>query len=139
MIFNITDSVALPSAQAVKLIKKNIGKGLSHNNINAILEKKGAKKGLGKVTSEVGLYEMGRQTVLQRNEWRVGTYVHSKDKGYQVIVVQSVIDPQLKSRQEARGYYMTDYQNQLEEQLIKDLRKKYNVKIHQDVVDETTY
>lgn len=139
LIFNITDSVALPSTQAVKLIKKNIGKGLSHNNINAILEKKGAKKGLGKVTSEVGLYEMGHQTVLQRNEWRVGTYVHSKDKGYQVIVVQSVIDPQLKTRQEARGYYMTDYQNQLEEQLIKDLRKKYNVKIHQDVVDETTY
>ena len=50
-----------------------------------------------------------------------------------------MINPALKTLDEARGYYITDYQNEMEQELNERLRRKYNVKIHQDVVDETTY
>ena len=47
--------------------------------------------------------------------------------------------PALKTREEARGYYLNDYQNYLEEQNNIALRKKYNVIIHQNVIDEIVY
>ena len=53
--------------------------------------------------------------------------------------VNKVFDPCLKSVKEARGYYINDYQNLLDAQLIEQLRAKYNVVIHQDVIDEITY
>ena len=54
-------------------------------------------------------------------------------------MVEQITPPTIKSLSEARGYYINDYQDQLERQLMEQLRKRYNVKIHQDVVDETYY
>jgi len=56
-----------------------------------------------------------------------------------VLVVEQIVPPELKTREEARGYYLNDYQNYLEVENNKALRKKYNVVIHQDVIDEITY
>ena len=53
--------------------------------------------------------------------------------------MEQILQPELKSRDEARGYYLNDYQNYLEEQNNIELRKKYNVVIHQDVIDNITY
>ena len=53
--------------------------------------------------------------------------------------VDGILNPRPKTLLEARGYYINDYQNYLEQQLNDSLRKKYNVVIHQDVIDEITY
>jgi hypothetical protein len=50
-----------------------------------------------------------------------------------------MLNPRVKTLLEARGFYINDYQNYLEEQLINTLRKKYNVIIHQNVIDEIVY
>ena len=84
-------------------------------------------------------FEEGRHSELLRNEWKPGTYAHSAEHGYKIYVVEQITNPGLKTLQEARGYYITDYQNELEKELNDRLRRKYNVKIHQDVVDETPY
>ena len=47
--------------------------------------------------------------------------------------------PTAKLLSEARGYYINDYQNEMERRLVERLREKYNVVFHQDVLDEITY
>ena len=91
------------------------------------------------VTIELQVVEAGNQTLLSKNEWGKGVYAHPMEKGYQILIVEQILQPELKSRDEARGYYLNDYQNYLEEQNNIELRKKYNVVIHQDVIDNITY
>ena len=54
-------------------------------------------------------------------------------------MVEKILQPELKSLEEARGFYLDAYQNYLEEQNNIALRKKYKVKINQSVIDEITY
>ena len=83
--------------------------------------------------------EENAQQLLKSGCFRPGIYTVALPKGYQVIRVDNVINPSLKSATEARGYYLNDYQALLDSQLIERLRKKYNVVIHQDVLDAITY
>jgi peptidyl-prolyl cis-trans isomerase SurA len=88
---------------------------------------------------ELQVVEAGSQTLLKNSEWGKGVYPRPMNKGYQILVVEQIIQPRLKSLEEARGYYLNDYQNYLEVQNNRELRKKYNVKIYQDVIDQITY
>ena len=85
------------------------------------------------------LVEKNHQQLLKESQWSKGVHSHSQGKGYRVMYVRNLLDPKLKTLEEARGHYVSDYQNYLDRQLILKLRKQYNVIIHQDVVDETTY
>ena len=112
-------------------------KGWGSAQLVAALNDKSKKDNF--VIDELQLLEEGNQSLLSSNEWREGMYIHDADSGYQVIVVEKMLAPCLKSRDEARGYYLNDYQNYLEEQNNLALRKKYNVIIHQDVIDDIVY
>ncbi|MBQ6726250.1 MAG: peptidylprolyl isomerase [Bacteroidales bacterium] len=73
------------------------------------------------------------------DQWNVGVYINPSVKGYKVVCVTELLDPQLKSLNSAKGYYINNYQNELEHQLIESLRKKYNLIIHRDVIDTITW
>jgi peptidyl-prolyl cis-trans isomerase SurA len=49
--------------------------------------------------------------------------------------VLSVSPPRAKTLNEARGYIIADYQDHLEKQWVEDLRKVYQVKVNQKVLD----
>lgn len=141
-VFTVADSACLEPAKAAKIIAKGLKKGADMNMLKENLVDKVNKKKCtaeNPVTVAEQTVEQGRQDLLDAGEWRLGTYSRAKEKGYQYLVVQQLMEPCLKSSVEARGYYLNDYQNYLEEKTVKDLRKKYNVVIHQDVVDEITY
>lgn len=44
------------------------------------------------------------------------------------------VQPQPKTLEEARGMYISDYQNHLEKQWIKDLRKKYKIRVNKKML-----
>ena len=136
-IYIVPDSTVLNRAKAMKVLKKAKKKGWESAQLVAALNDKSKKDNF--VTDELLLLEEGNQSLLSSNEWREGMYIHDADSGYQVIVVEKMLAPCLKSRDEARGYYLNDYQNYLEEQNNIALRKKYNVIIHQDVIDDIVY
>ena len=73
------------------------------------------------------------------DQWNVGVYINPSVKGYKVVCVTELLNPELKSLRSAKGYYINNYQNELERQLIESLRKKYNLVIHQDVIDTITW
>ena len=136
-IYTIPDSTQLTRSKALKLVNKGVKKGWDSTKMKGELNLKAKLDNF--VTHTITLLEDGNQTTLSSNEWHPGVYAHTADSGYQIHVVEKVLEPELKSRDEARGYYLNDYQNYLEEQNNLALRKKYNVIIHQDVIDEITY
>lgn len=141
-VVTVADSACLKPDKALKIVNKAVAKGWSMNDLQAKLtDKVNRKKCIAEqpVTIELQILEAGNQKVLTNNEWGKGVYPRSTEKGYQFLIVEQILQPELKSCSEARGYYLNDYQNYLEEQNNLELRKKYNVKIHQDVIDAITY
>lgn len=136
-VYPVHDSTNLSRAKAMKVISKAVKKGWTSDRIEQELAKK-SKNGV-LALSDLKLVEKDNQTLLTSNEWHTGTYVHVADSGFNILVVEKMLQPELKSREEARGYYLNDYQNYLEEQNNLALRKKYNVIIYQNVIDEITY
>ena len=137
VVYTIPDSTLLTRSKALKLVNKGLKKGWDSTKIKKELNLKAKQDTL--VTNAFFLLEEGSQTMLASNELKAGVYTHVADSGYQILVVEKVLEPELKSRDEARGYYLNDYQNYLEDQNNMALRKKYNVVIHQDVIDGITY
>lgn len=140
-VVTVADSACLAPAKALKIINKGVAKGWSMNDLQTRLTDKVSKKCTAEqpVKVELEVLEAGNQKVLANNEWGKGVYPRATQGGYQYLIVEQILQPELKSRQEARGYYLNDYQNYLEEQNNKDLREKYHVVIHQDVIDAITY
>ena len=126
--YTIPDSTVLPRTKALKVMNKAKKKGWDRNEVVARLNDKSKKNNF--VNYEFSLFEKGNQNTLLSNEWHQGLYTHVADSGYQILVVEKILPPTLKSRLEARGYYLNDYQNYLEEQNNLALRKKYNVVIY---------
>lgn len=140
-VFTVSDSTLLSSDKAMKLFAKGMKKGWDNAKIVEMLTAKVGKKADSTFTisQEYKQEEKGHQTILSNNEWHTGTYVHANKAGYDIIVVEKIAEPELKSRNEARGFYLNDFQNYLEAKNNAELRIKYNVKINQQVIDEITY
>ena len=137
VVYTIPDSTLLTRSKALKVVNKGLKKGWDSTKIKNELNSKAKQDNL--VSNTFTMLEEGNQTTLASNEWHPGAYAHTADSGYQILVVEKILEPELKSRDEARGYYLNDYQNYLEEQNNLALRKKYNVVIYQDVIDEIAY
>lgn len=64
--------------------------------------------------------------------WTAGQKADLPD-GTGFVVVERLIPPQPKSLDEARGYIIADYQDQLEKEWIASLQKKYPVNVNEEV------
>lgn len=143
-VITIADSMLIEPQKAVKIINKTIKKSYDSALLRTALTKKMNKKYLPEdpaaaLSMGVETVEEGNQTLLKASEWKPGVYVYPAEKGYQLLLVEQILEPGLKSAREARGYYMNNYQNEIEENLRKELFRKYNVTIHDNVVDKITY
>lgn len=137
-VVSVADSNTIAPGKVVKIMQKATKKGWSCADISNAINAK-TKTDSNFTVKNVPLLEKEHQNTLKNNQWREGVYVNPTTKGYDVVRVNRLHNPSLKSLGEARGYYVNEYQLYLENELIKNLRKKYNVAIHQDVIDEITY
>lgn len=136
----VSDSTLLPKSKAMRVIAKGQKKGWDRQKMADEMAAKVKKKSEFQVSSSMQILEKGNQEVLSEKEWKLGTYVHNMDSGsYQILMVERMMEPELKSCDEARGFYLNDYQNYLEDQNNALLRKKYKVKVYQDVLDRITF
>lgn len=79
-----------------------------------------------------GYFEKGADKLVDHLVWNAPKPDDFKDGLH--FVRGNKVSPQAKTLGEARGLYISDYQNQLEEQWIKELRKRYRVKINRKVL-----
>lgn len=122
--------------KTTKLLKKYAKKGLSfeqilpkfnHDTVEVIsaVRKKCLK---------------GENTVVDSLGWKKGIYPGLKNTdGKQLfIVINDIVVKEPKQLNEAKGIITADYQNFLEQEWIKELRKKYPYSVHQDVLKSIT-
>lgn len=139
-LYTVADATCLPQAKAEKVLLKGLKKHKGSLEMKEALEKSMGKKCAdNKVKVEVDIVEQTRQQLLADDQWQPGVCTAPRGNGYRCVVVEDIIPPTLKSQQEARGYYLNGYQNEVERQLNNELRKKYNVRINWDVVDKISY
>lgn len=141
-IIDVANETALPSAKAKKIIAKAQKKNVSSSEMKLLLQNKIDHKKFpdeNMVQVDIDLVEQTRQTLLKDDQWQRGVYVQEKGAGYRLIAVDEILPRTLKGQMEARGYYLNAWQNEVERQLNEELREKYNVKIHYDIVHSISY
>ena len=83
-----------------------------------------------------GVYEKGRNAEVDRMNWKKGSLSPVQvNAGVSLFSkIENVIGKGQKTYEDARGYVITDYQGELEKQLLKELRAKYSVEIDEAVL-----
>lgn len=137
----VSDSTCLPRSKAVKIIEKQQKKGANDDILLDALRLKLNKKCNAEKPVQIDQIkvEQGMQNLLSDKEWHEGIYGRNSLTGYRLLQVLKVESPTLKSITEARGYYISDYQNYIEQQLIESLKAKYHAVKHQEVIDAITF
>lgn len=141
-VLTVTDSAALDPEKARKTIAKAQQKQKGSSEMKEMLLKKIDRKKYPSdnvVGCDVELVEQTRQRLLDPGQWQVGTYLQPKGNGYRILAVEEILPRSIKDLKAARGYYLNTWQNEVEKDLNEQLRKKYNVKIHRDVVQKISY
>ncbi len=91
------------------------------------------------VNVEEKLLEKGRHPQVNKLRWEIGTVtaldINDKTNTISFNKVLSLMPPSNKTLKEARGYIVADYQDHLEREWIKELRKEYKVKIRDKVYE----
>lgn len=125
-IFNATDE------KIAKAAYKLAGTAVSPKEI----EKKLNKDEKSKVSTIDGKFEKGKYALVDSIEWKAGLSPMKKnaDNSYTFVKVHSITESDIKELHEARGYYVSDYQNFLEKEWIRNLRAKYPIVVNEPVV-----
>ncbi|MFH1296600.1 MAG: peptidylprolyl isomerase [Bacteroidota bacterium] len=86
------------------------------------------------LTIQSGKFTRKDHPVIEKITWETGISEEVKtDDGVVFVNIREVLQPRPKELNEARGLITADYQNFLEAQWIKDLKKKYPVVVHKEV------
>ncbi len=112
------------------MLRSFLGKGLSLDSIYKIINQN-SQLSLG---YEKGKFETGDHKAVDIAPRKVGISQNIPiDNFVYVLNIKEIIPPQTKKLNEAKGLITADYQNFLLDEWVSELRKKYPVKINQEV------
>ncbi|MEM9888977.1 MAG: peptidylprolyl isomerase [Bacteroidota bacterium] len=81
--------------------------------------------------------EKGRDKKVDALDWEAGTLSdnegNKQTRSLTFMKIEKIIPPTSKTLQEARGYVVADYQDHLEKEWVKSLRKEYDLKVNKRV------
>ena len=119
--------------QTLKLAKKREKKGYSDSNI---MEKVDADNPLD-LTISSGVFEKDDEPAIKASPWMPGVHkVTLEGKPFTYVQIYKIIKPEFKPLDKARGAVTSAYQAELEEEWLKELKSKYDVKINDSVFQE---
>ncbi len=84
-----------------------------------------------KIKSEKGRFEKEEKAVLSKVNWAKGMYPTENNGMYYLAVIKDILPPGAKTFDEARASVISDYQNNLEQAWLTQLKAKYPVKINE--------
>ena len=123
------------SVSVANKIAKSAGKGMSEEKI---LEKYNKESELT-VISENGKFSKGQSKLVDAVDWTVGvSKIIEEDERAKFVVISEVLEPAPKELDEARGLVISDYQKELEQEWIEELRAKYTVKVNEPLFRDIT-
>jgi peptidyl-prolyl cis-trans isomerase SurA len=125
-IFSFTNDGAVKKAQ--KMAKKGA-------SVEEILNEVNAGSALI-LTTDSDKWEKGSNDILNLVKWEEGVSKDVEYKGKTIFVnIYKFIPPTQKELSECRGLVISDYQKQLEEEWVKELREKYPVKVNERILN----
>ncbi|WP_460219296.1 peptidylprolyl isomerase [Psychroserpens sp. MEBiC05023] len=127
------DAVILSSASksAIEKAKQELINGTSEENI---LKSLNATDGLNVITTP-DIFEKGDPSLPEGLEFKTGiSKIYQYNDAYHVIKVNNVLPAANKTLDEARGKVVSDYQNYIEENWVKDLNERFEVKVDNKVL-----
>ena len=97
-----------------------------------------ATDSLVKITVVKKKFPKNDNDVIDEVKWKKGVsaIVKTKDGKFGFAIIHALVAPEPKTLNDARGLITADYQNFLEQEWIKDLKKKYTVTVNQDVLTQ---
>lgn len=120
---NVTDSEGDMGVQLMTTSKK-------------ILEKRFNEESSLTLQVEEGLFERGDNALIDEVDWNKGQFETLRNGRYYLITINEVRSPAPKQLKEVRGLVISDYQAELEEQWLAQLREQYTVSINEEVLNE---
>ncbi len=115
-----------------------IRKFAKKNPPEAVLEKFNTEENTF-ITFKEEKIEKGRNPVLDNMTWGAGNVSEIKKdkrtKGISFMKIEKILPPSNKTLEEAKGYVIADYQDQLEKEWVKELKAAYKVTIDDDVFE----
>ena len=88
------------------------------------------------VVSE-GIYEVNNKELPIKYKFKTGvSKIFKHNNQYVVVKGLKILTPALKTYDEVKGKVINDYQEQMEIDWLEELRKKYPVKVNQEVLSE---
>ena len=132
VVFDVADSLCLAPAKARSAMQKALKKNHSSSRDESAPGQGGQQEVHRRPTPSAATSSWWSRPARTCSPTTSGSAVSMppKGKGYRLLVVQDIIEPCLKGQFEARGYYLNAWQNEVEENLNKELRSKYRVKIN---------
>lgn len=83
-----------------------------------------------------GLFEKGDNTLVDSISWEKGAFEIVGNGNYDLIVIHDVLEPGPKSLEDTKGSVISDYQNYLEKEWIKELKRNHKVNINTRTLDK---
>jgi len=101
--------------------------------------KKYNKDGKKILTHRTEIVEQGKNKVVNDLPWKKGsisaTEINKRDLSSNFLKVEKILPASPKTLKEARGYVVADYQDHLEREWVKELKKTYDVKVNDEVFE----
>lgn len=119
-------TVTLDSAHMAQM--PTIKKWLAKKSLSAVAAKAAKKKIPLNVSRRIYTKE---EKLPEGITWTQGQRV---DIPQGILIVDRIIPATPKTLEEARGYVIADYQDQLEKEWVESLQKKYAVKVNENVL-----
>ena len=121
------------SCESEKVAKK-VTKMLAKGTTTAEIETKFNEESELAVVADTGKYAKGANAAIDATPWEAGSVATTVvDERFIVVKVIEVIPSAPKELMEARGLVISDYQKELEEDWIAELKEKYTVTINEEV------
>lgn len=83
-----------------------------------------------------GLFQKGDNEIFKEVSWKPDTLSMKRNDRYTLVLIRDIEPARIKKLEETKGMVISDYQEFLEKEWLKELREKYTVVLNQEEVDK---
>ncbi len=83
-----------------------------------------------------GLFERGKNPVMDSVAWEIGRFETRNGNEFTLIGIRQLHAPQPKKFEETKGAVISDYQQYLEQEWIRQLRQEFAITINENTIDK---
>ena len=127
--------ITVRKPESLPKVKSYLDEGVPFDSLRSVI----ARDSVSSVAVRIGFFQRSDNQYVDQTQWKVGVRNEIPSTVDNTTVIVNIIElrkPEPKTLAEARGLVTSDYQMELEEKWIEELRGKYPVKINEKVLNQ---